>query len=195
MAVVKKLLFFCNLSAGHFNVPVSLAKTILRLYGDRYEMWFLVNEEFKRMIEKKVEKAKFLIYSPENEEESKQQTIEFFSAFGEKWAETDRVAFVLNGGHTYRGLYEDCMRIYPRVTELIKQLKPDLILIDTIITFPTGINLGIPYVCILSAAPTYMGRDFNSMNLILKLSNFPNDLKKFKSNQVGTNCLLLGWVN
>lgn len=158
----KKLLFFCNLSAGHFNVPISLAKTILRLYGDEYEMWFLVNKEFKKLVEKKVEKAKFLLYSirpdsEENEEESKQHTIEMFGTFGDKWSETDRVKFVRNGGHTYVDCYEDAMRIYPYVSELIKNLKPELILIDTLMTFPTAINLGIPYVNILSTSPTYMG--------------------------------------
>ena len=41
--MTKKLLFFCKLSSGHLNVAISISKTILRLYGDKYEIWFLAN--------------------------------------------------------------------------------------------------------------------------------------------------------
>lgn len=161
----KKLLFFCELSAGHFNVAINLAKTILRLYGDQYETWFLVDKEFKKVVEKKVEKAKFLLYSrhpdkPESEqseEESKQHTIEMFSTWGVKWMEQDRVKFVHNGGHSYEDLIEDSIKIYPMITKLIKGLKPDVILVDSLMTNPIGTNLGIPYVVILSASPTFIG--------------------------------------
>lgn len=159
----KKLLFFCDLSAGHFNVATNLAKTILRLYGDKYETWFLVNKEFQKFVEKRVENAKFLLYSrrpdkPEsNEEESKQHTIDMFGTWGKTWMEQDRVKFVHNGGHSYVDCYEDSIKIYPMINELIKGLKPDVILVDSLMTIPTGTNLGIPYVVILSASPTFIG--------------------------------------
>ena len=160
----KKLLFFCDLSAGHFNVATNLAKTILRLYGDRYETWFLVNREFKKFVEKRVPQAKYLLYSrrpdkesTENDEESKQHTIEMFSTWGEKWREQDRVKFVHNGGHSYEDCYEDSVAIHPHVTKLIKELNPDVFLVDSLMTIPTGTNLGIPYVVILSASPCFIG--------------------------------------
>ena len=61
--MAKKLLFYCDLSSGHLNVAISLAKTILKLHGDKFEVWFLTNEEYKEFIKKRIEKAKFLIYS------------------------------------------------------------------------------------------------------------------------------------
>ena len=161
----KKLLFFCDLSAGHFNVAINLAKTIQRLYDGQYETWFLVNKEFKEVVEKKVENAKFLLYSRrpgkecgENDEESKQHTIEMFSTWGAKWQEQDRVKFVLDGGHSYLDCYDDSIAIYPHITKLIKELQPDLILVDSLMTIPTGTNIpGIPYVVILSASPVFIG--------------------------------------
>lgn len=124
----KKLLFFCDLSAGHFNVATNLAKTILKLYNDQYETWFLVNTEYKKFVEKRVPNAKFLLYSrrpdaekaEKNDEESKQHTIEMFSTWGSKWKEQDRVKFVHDGGHSYEDCYEDSLAIYPHLTKLIR---------------------------------------------------------------------------
>ena len=163
----KKLLFFCDLSAGHFNVATNLARTILKLYGDQYQTWFLVNNEYKKFVLKRVPQAKFLLYSrrpdqkaadDDNDEESKQHTIEMFSTWGAKWQEQDRVKFVLDGGHSYLDCYDDSIAIYPHITKLIKELQPDVILVDSLMTIPTGTNIpGIPYVVILSASPVFIG--------------------------------------
>lgn len=91
--MVKKLLFFCELSVGHFNVAISLAKTILNIYQDDYEIWFLVNKEFQKLVSKKLDNVRFLLYSykSEDEDDVTRETIKFFGKFGEKWAERDRI--------------------------------------------------------------------------------------------------------
>ena len=77
--------------------------------------------------------------------------------WGSKWAERDRLKFIYNGGHTFMNTYDESKILYSYLTKLIKELNPDLILVDSLMTLPTGINLGIPYVVILSAAPTFFG--------------------------------------
>lgn len=95
--MAKKILFFCDLSSGHLNVALSLAKTIQRIYGNKFEIWFLVNHEYKIFVSKRLENCNFLIYSinpnceDNKEEESKQHMIDFFGEFGDKWSEQDRV--------------------------------------------------------------------------------------------------------
>lgn len=92
----KKLLFFSELSAGHLNVSISIAKLILKFYKNQFEIWFLVNKEYEKFISSKIndKDVQFLLYSrhsENNETEVKEGMIKFFGKFGEKWAERDRL--------------------------------------------------------------------------------------------------------
>lgn len=102
------LILYCK--KGHFNVAISLAQVIQRLYQEKYEIWFLVDNEFKEVVSRKLKNIKFLIYSrhpnqPDDGQGTTKHTIEFFGKFGDKWNERDRVKFCLNGGHSYKGMY------------------------------------------------------------------------------------------
>lgn len=56
----------------------------------------------------------------------------------------------INYFRKFKGLFKGVEELHPIITKLIKQLNPDLILMDLIITLPTATNLGIPFVNVLS---------------------------------------------
>ena len=94
--MVKKLLFFCELTGGHLQLSITLARLITKIYKDQYEIWFVVNNEYKEIISKRLDNCNFLVYTrpgkEENSEEVKNFIIDFFSKFGDKWNERDRVS-------------------------------------------------------------------------------------------------------
>ena len=47
-----------------------------------------------------------------------------------------------------KGCFAEAKKNHQRISKLILDLKPDLILIDALVTIATAINLGIPYVLI-----------------------------------------------
>lgn len=151
------------LNLGHLNVLVSIVKTIRRLYQDKYDIYFLVDKEYKEIVSKKLDNINFLMFSrnPDEEDDGKgttKRTIELFSRLGGTWAEQDRIKFNKTGGHGYLFLMKGWDKVHPIVTKIIQDLKPDLIIIDLIITIPTGTNLNIPYVNIYSGAPNQIGK-------------------------------------
>ena len=94
--MVKKLLFFCELSGGHLQLSITLARLITKIYKDQYEIWFVVNNEYKEIISKRLDNCNFLVYSrpgiEENSSELQKLIIDFFATWGDKWNERDRVS-------------------------------------------------------------------------------------------------------
>ena len=95
--MVKKLLFFCELSGGHLQMSITLARLITKNYKGQYEIWFVTNNEYKEIISKRIDNCNFLVYSrtgkEENSDEFKKSIIDFFGKYGDKWNERDRVSF------------------------------------------------------------------------------------------------------
>lgn len=54
-------------SHGHINFTVPIANRFLELYGDKNEVHYAVNEEYKNKLEKLVPKAKFSVYEEEEQ--------------------------------------------------------------------------------------------------------------------------------
>lgn len=65
-----KILFIPLCTHGHINYTVPIAKRFIELYGDRNEVYFALNEEYKNKLQKLVPKAKFIVYENPNEKKA-----------------------------------------------------------------------------------------------------------------------------
>lgn len=62
-----KILFIPLLSQGHVNLAICISKRFLQLYGDRCDVHFAVNEEFKNKLEQVCKDVKYHVYGPTNQ--------------------------------------------------------------------------------------------------------------------------------
>lgn len=67
------------------------------------------------------------------------------------------IKFNLTMGHPYRKFQKDCREYYSRITRIIQEIKPDLVLVDNLMASPLGIDQGIPFVLISSCGPALFG--------------------------------------
>ena len=75
-----KILFIPLCSHGHINYTVPIANRFLELYGDKNEVHYAVDEEYKNKLEKLVPKAKFSV-CPREEQFTGQGMIQMVSVY------------------------------------------------------------------------------------------------------------------
>ena len=124
-----KIVFSCLLTGfGHLNLGLAISKRIFQLYGDDHEIYFLVNQGFAEKLQKINPKIKCLIYKYpslddcKNEEES---LVRWLDVFGPMLKIKDRVKAVNTIVGEFSSLYEQAKAIYPEITALLRDLKPD----------------------------------------------------------------------
>ena len=107
---------------------LSISKRIFQLYGDEHEIYWLVNVGYAEKIKKINPKIKFAIYHHPTLDKEKDQdafTIKMLNAFGASLRLTDRVEFVNHFSANKFKFFEQYKAIYPEITEILKQIKPD----------------------------------------------------------------------
>lgn len=108
---------------------LTISKRIFQLYGDKHEIYFLVNKFTAEKLRKKNAKIKFLIYSHPTmdvHQNDDQALVEEFVKFGEILRITDdRVKFVKELGAALFEMYDEAKLLYPEITKILSEFKPD----------------------------------------------------------------------
>uniref|UniRef100_A0AAN0N789 UDP-glycosyltransferase n=1 Tax=Polyphagotarsonemus latus TaxID=1204166 RepID=A0AAN0N789_9ACAR len=145
-----KLLFIFLFGQGHFNICLSVAKKIL-VQNPEHTIHFVVNEPFKEKIEKISPLFQTISFKKEDEE-----LIKLILGNPESLKET----FYLKGGERYIAninildLFQEFFKILQHgFDEIINNLQPDFILVDSIINLPFVENKNIPWGLITSTNP------------------------------------------
>lgn len=124
-----KIVFFFLLGGmGHLNLAQAISKRIFQLYEDEHEIYFLLNKTFAEKVQKINPRIKCLIYahpSLDTVKNEKDFVIEIFEKFGPSLRINDRVRFVNEIAGDQFQYYELNRAIYPEVTRLLDETKPD----------------------------------------------------------------------
>uniref|UniRef100_A0AAN0LHB4 UDP-glycosyltransferase n=1 Tax=Polyphagotarsonemus latus TaxID=1204166 RepID=A0AAN0LHB4_9ACAR len=177
----------------HFNICVSIAKRIL-VQNPKHTIYFIVNEPF----EKKVKKISPLFQTIR----IKQEDEEIFNSIL-KNPESFKENFYYHGERRYIAninILDSFQKFYQKVekgfNEIIHNLQPDFILVDSIINLPFTEDKNIPWGMITSANPL-LCQDLNNLppsmsglstindqELIEKYKDLRTDLSLFKNRKI-----------
>lgn len=124
-----RIVFYSLLAGmGHLNIPQAITKRIFQLFGDQHEVYFLVNRIFAQKLENSCPKAKCLIYDHpilDAEANLDEYLISNLKDFGQTLEITDRVEFVNSITPELFEMLATSKMIYPQITKILQQLKPD----------------------------------------------------------------------
>uniref|UniRef100_A0AAN0N5W5 UDP-glycosyltransferase n=1 Tax=Polyphagotarsonemus latus TaxID=1204166 RepID=A0AAN0N5W5_9ACAR len=147
-----KLLFVFFFGQGHFNICVSIAKKLL-VQNPEHTIHFIVNGPFEKKI-KKISPLFQAIRLKQEDEDTINQIHENPDSFKEM--------FYYQGGERYianMNILDLVQQFYKKVEkgfdEIIHNLQPDFILVDSIISLPFTENKNIPWGLITSANPLF----------------------------------------
>lgn len=116
-------------SLNHLPLGLAISKRIFQLYGDDHQIYFLVDKNFAEKIQKTEPKIQCLIYSLPSQDAHKSEDeslVEAFTKFGEILRITDdRVKFVQKRGAALFHIYEEARKIYPEISKILAEIKPD----------------------------------------------------------------------
>lgn len=182
-----KILFIPLCSQGHVNYCITITKRFVELYGDKNEVHFAVNKQYKEKLEKIFEgipEVKLHVCEDENDQFTGDGLIKMVSLidlgnfgfinllmnnfimgfyfifqiqfFGQSWS-ADAVKYCHESGKIMEMGFKALVDMYPIHTALIEKIKPNFLIFDQLFTVPTGIDQGIPYANLFSAAMNYIG--------------------------------------
>lgn len=179
-----KLMFLPLQTESHINICISIAKKFLKMFGDQHEIHVIVCQEWEEKLSTLSPEIKIAKFYDPNEQlqkewlartgKNKGEILEkLCDQYIEIWNSSDnkQIDMVNSMVNFYENYLTQMIKLYPFITKIIQNIKPDFIINCLMISTPVAIDQNIPYAKLFTCSPTFFGSD----NLPPPMSDLPTE--------------------
>lgn len=177
-----KLLFLPMATENQFRMCNSIAEKIIEMYGDRHEIYVAVGKDWEAKLHKMCPSLKIATFRHPNDQlqrewiartgKNKSEILaKLCEEYVQIWNDPQTTDMVDTMANFYENFLNHICKIYPFVTKIIQDLKPDFIIQNFQLSTPVGVDQGIPYALLQTCSPTFFG----SGDLPPPMSDLPSE--------------------